>query len=685
MSGSCALLACRSSACVTDSSPCGKAEESPQCCSEGGKADHALYDTTKFCGELGRLAALHGLEMLDTPREDYFDKITALMQRIFTSAVSHLVLVDPGRCWFKSWQGKEWNDLASADGLQSTREDGWCNYITVATKAEVLVIEDSQKDARVSLNPFVIGPPYFRFYAGAPLVGSQGERYGTLCVADFKPRAFSAEKYALLVNFAALAVEELERNKSVDGGGGAGGDVQLSRHLDMSLQAVRQGIVMFDMRESDWPIIYANAAFASTTGIPEEELTSSNFWSHFQCDKTRIELGLATGMGDSVEAQFTCSSAKGPITLRLVPASSDQVAPSKATGIPVWAPTGDAPKPGSPLYTSEGGQTNDIVDSTKCFWFAIVRDGSGDSPSTTAGSTASSLSSCGSYSDYPIPQELGMVQLGPLLGTGSFGKVYHATLNSSQEVAIKVIDCRRRLEVAIDSQLREVQLSAKLQHPNIVKVIAYATSRDVSSEQEMAALWLVQELCNLGTLTLAAERGWLRQERRLDSPADMRVLVPTLSDIANAMAFVHGKGVIHADLTGRNVLLSSSSERPCGFGAKICDFGLARYACGQPFATEVMGTVTHMPPEILSKYLLLPEADVWAFGIISWEAFHGKCCYHKKLAAQIVVAVVRNKPLQWDTSDPSDFIALIKQCLAYEPAQRPTFSAIEGSLRLLDL
>jgi len=630
------------------------------------------------------------LKMLDTPREDYFDNITALMQRIFDTPCSHIVLVDPSRCWFKSWQGW-WNQIDDGGGVQCPREDGWCNYILVPTTAEMLVIEDAQKDARVALNPFVIGPPYFRFYAGAPLVGAKGERYGTLCVADFTPRAFTAEKYAMLANFAALAVEELERNVPMHEKvmKGSGNSVENSRHLDLSFQAAREGTLMLDMRESIWPIVYANQAFASASGLSVTELRAGNFWDLFECrSKARVELGLSIGIGASFEMQITCTKTDNSFTLRLLPASSDQLAPSKATGLPTWAPSEDSAVQSSGLTTSEGEQTIDMVDQVKCFWFAVVSTGTEDTPPTSIGSNwsdhdLSSVNSGSSYGDYLPPRELGALHLGTLLGAGSFGKVYRATNGDKNAVAVKVIDCRRRIDNAIDAQLREVQLSYRLEHPNVVKVFTYATSTDMIDDQEMGALWMVQELCDLGTLTLAAERGWFRQERKMTSSAAMNVLIPTLVDIAKAMDFVHGKSIIHADLTGRNVLLASSDSRPHGFVAKVCDFGLSRYTYGTPFATKVLGTVTHMPPELLSKSVLVLEADIWAFGVIAWETFHGKCCYHGKIAPQIVVAVVRNRQLQWPEDAPADFVALIRRCLAYEYADRPAFSIVAEGLESL--
>jgi serine/threonine protein kinase len=296
------------------------------------------------------------------------------------------------------------------------------------------------------------------------------------------------------------------------------------------------------------------------------------------------------------------------------------------------------------------------------------------------------------YGEYHLPSELGVVNLGPLLGTGSFGKVYRASTDSQQSVAVKVIDCRQRDDDALQSQLREVQLSCSLHHPNLVKILSYATSTDMAGGKQIDILWMVQELCELGTLTSAIERGWLRKERTMTAKPDMEVVVATLLDIAKAMEYVHSCKVIHADLTGRNVLLSSSTSRSCGFSIKVCDFGMSRYTHGHALPTKDMGTITHMPPELLrlEDPKLVPEADVWAFGVIGWEAYHGKRCYCGKSVRQVVVAVVCRKPLPWKGPEPEDsdalipkVVSLMKRCLKYECTGRPAFSVVVEGLKAL--
>lgn len=81
--------------------------DSPRCNDPG---NGTLYDTAKFCGglwnETERVKALEALGLLDTPQEEFFDSVTRMLMKMFDTQCSHLVLIDPARCWFKSWQGR---------------------------------------------------------------------------------------------------------------------------------------------------------------------------------------------------------------------------------------------------------------------------------------------------------------------------------------------------------------------------------------------------------------------------------------------------------------------------------------------------------------------------------------------------------------------------------------------------
>lgn len=74
----------------------------------------------------------------------------------------------------------------------------------------------------------------------------------------------------------------------------------------------------------------------------------------------------------------------------------------------------------------------------------------------------------------------------------------------------------------------------------------------------------------------------------------------TAQEIAGALAYLHSQDLLHGDLTGGNILLASSDSDERGFCAKVADFGLSRTLGSEPVDTGTYGTVTHMPPELLT-------------------------------------------------------------------------------------
>jgi diguanylate cyclase (GGDEF)-like protein len=148
--------------------------------------------------ELSRLEALRFLNILDTPPEERFDRLTRMAKRLFGVPIAQVTLVDENRQWFKSGAG---------DGPPETpREVSLCAHAILSD--EILMIPDASKDERFSDNPLVTGDPRIRFYAGYPLkVGDYN--LGTLCVIDRKPRVFSAEEVQLLKDLGEMVQLEL--------------------------------------------------------------------------------------------------------------------------------------------------------------------------------------------------------------------------------------------------------------------------------------------------------------------------------------------------------------------------------------------------------------------------------------------------------------------------------------------
>lgn len=150
--------------------------------------------------EAQRIATLHALNILDTPLEERFDRITRLARHILAVPVALVSLVDSKRQWFKSCQG--------LDVRETPRNISFCGHAILGS--DVFVVEDALLDARFADNPLVIGEPHIRFYAGQPLRTKNGSGLGTLCIIDYKPRHLSETELTLLRDLAAMVEDELD-------------------------------------------------------------------------------------------------------------------------------------------------------------------------------------------------------------------------------------------------------------------------------------------------------------------------------------------------------------------------------------------------------------------------------------------------------------------------------------------
>lgn len=149
--------------------------------------------------ERERLASLHSLEILDTPPEERFDRLTRLAAGVFGVPMAYIALVEANRQWFKAKCG------LSIDS--SGRETSFCGHTIL--QHEALVIPDALRDERFADNPLVVGEPGIRFYAGHPLRGPGGHNVGTLCLADRLPRQLSPHDRDLFAELARIAEHEL--------------------------------------------------------------------------------------------------------------------------------------------------------------------------------------------------------------------------------------------------------------------------------------------------------------------------------------------------------------------------------------------------------------------------------------------------------------------------------------------
>jgi len=147
-----------------------------------------------------RLAKLYDYGVLDTLSETTYDDITALAAHICQTPTALVSLVDINRQWFKSRVGME---------VQETpRSMAFCAY-TIKGK-EVMLVEDTHQDPTFRDNPLVTGPPYIRFYAGAPLITPDGYALGSLCVLDYQPHQLTPAQVQALQVLSHQVIAQIE-------------------------------------------------------------------------------------------------------------------------------------------------------------------------------------------------------------------------------------------------------------------------------------------------------------------------------------------------------------------------------------------------------------------------------------------------------------------------------------------
>lgn len=147
-----------------------------------------------------RLQALYRYDILDTPSEESFDRITRLAKLLLQMPMAMVSLVDRDRQWFKSRQG------VAAEG--SPRNISFCTH--TIRKDEPFVVQDALADRRFCDSPLVTGEPHIRAYVGVPLRTPSGHNIGALCVMDVTPREISKDQLNVLQDLARVVVDELE-------------------------------------------------------------------------------------------------------------------------------------------------------------------------------------------------------------------------------------------------------------------------------------------------------------------------------------------------------------------------------------------------------------------------------------------------------------------------------------------
>jgi GAF domain-containing protein len=158
-------------------------------------------EATNTSDETQRLAAVRRYDILDTPPDGSFDRVTALAATVFDVPIALVTIVDHDRIWFKSKHG--------LDGVEEIgRDPGLC--ASAILQDEPYIVEEARSDPRTLANPLVAGKFGLQFYAAAALRTTDGHRLGTLCIIDREPRMFSPHQADVLQRLSEIVMDEME-------------------------------------------------------------------------------------------------------------------------------------------------------------------------------------------------------------------------------------------------------------------------------------------------------------------------------------------------------------------------------------------------------------------------------------------------------------------------------------------
>jgi serine/threonine protein kinase len=262
----------------------------------------------------------------------------------------------------------------------------------------------------------------------------------------------------------------------------------------------------------------------------------------------------------------------------------------------------------------------------------------------------------------------GRYRLGEVIGRGGMSTVYCAhDENLGRDVALKLFAPQAPDTDELKRQEAEVQLLATLNHPSLVTLFDAGIDTRLPDEPRPF-------------LTMELVEGQDLRSRIRHSPVPLDELAVIGAGIADALAYVHGLGIIHRDIKPGNILLvqirPGEPLRP-----KLTDFGIARIADSTRLtATGTMvGTAAYLSPEQALGSPLSPATDIYSFGLVLLECIKQTVEFPGNAVESAVARLHRAPGIPDDL--PSEWADLIRSMTAIEPLERPAAADVETVLR----
>jgi len=208
-----------------------------------------------------------------------------------------------------------------------------------------------------------------------------------------------------------------------------------------------------------------------------------------------------------------------------------------------------------------------------------------------------------------------------------------------------------------ESWRAEVRALTRLHHPNVVRCMGTVVAPPTYC--------LVLEYCDGGDVRQALLKG--------GTPPGFFWRVA--EGVANGMAYLHRKGVLHCDLKTSNILLDSAG------GVRVTDFGLAVHHADSAFAAHGLGTLRYMAPEVVRREAYVPATDVYGFALVLFELITRTIPFDGWSAERVsaLVALRGRRPLLPDDT-PREIDELLQRTWCDPPGARLTFADVQQEL-----